>query len=111
MEPVAGIPHGGFYEGGRAQEANSLEGSSLPPPRRSGDFAHYAKSVLGFGFASSSGQSGFWMARNPSYRRSATFCVHEERRAGPNKALLRLQELLLGTAQALALGSVRETVD
>lgn len=33
--------------------------------------------VHGSGFASSSGQSGFWTARNPSYRRSATFCVHE----------------------------------
>jgi hypothetical protein len=30
---------------------------------------------------------------------------------GPNKALLRLQQLSLGVAQALALGSVRNTVD
>ena len=31
MEPVAGIPHGGFYEGGRAQEANSLKARPYPP--------------------------------------------------------------------------------
>ena len=40
-----------------------------PPP--SMDLVH------GFGFVSSSGQSNFWTARNPSYRGSATFCVHE----------------------------------
>jgi hypothetical protein len=33
--------------------------------------------IHGSGFASSSGQSNLWTARNPSYRRSATFCVHE----------------------------------
>ena len=31
MEPVAGIPHGGFYEGGRAQEANSFKARPYPP--------------------------------------------------------------------------------
>ena len=30
--PVAGIPHGGFYEGGRAQEANSFKARPYPPP-------------------------------------------------------------------------------
>ena len=33
--------------------------------------------IICFGFTSSSGQSGFWTARKFSYRRSATFCVHE----------------------------------
>jgi len=33
------------------------------------------------------------------------------RSLGPNQAFLRLQELPLGTAEALALGSVRSTVD
>jgi hypothetical protein len=28
---VAGIPHGGFYEGGRAQEANSFKARPYPP--------------------------------------------------------------------------------
>jgi hypothetical protein len=32
VEPVAGIPHGGFYEGGRAQEANSFKARPYPPP-------------------------------------------------------------------------------
>jgi hypothetical protein len=31
VEPVAGIPHGGFYEGGRAQEANSFKARPYPP--------------------------------------------------------------------------------
>ena len=34
-----------------------------------------------------------------------------QRALGPNKALLRLQQLLLGMAQALALGTVRNMVD
>ena len=31
MEPVAGIPRGGFYEGGRAQDANSFKARPYPP--------------------------------------------------------------------------------
>ena len=31
MEPVAGNPHGGFCEGGRAQEAHSLKPRPYPP--------------------------------------------------------------------------------
>ena len=31
VEPVAGNPHGGFCEGGRAQEVNSFKARPYPP--------------------------------------------------------------------------------
>jgi hypothetical protein len=32
VEPVAGIPHGGFYEGGQVQVAISFKACPYPPP-------------------------------------------------------------------------------
>lgn len=46
MEPVAGIPHGGFYEGGRAQEANRLKARPYPP-RHHAFFAPVVRHFLG----------------------------------------------------------------
>src|SRR5260370_40458686 len=55
VEPVAGIPHGGFYEGGRAQEANSCKARPYPPlvhqsrllPRGSGGGNFHVEAVVG----------------------------------------------------------------
>jgi hypothetical protein len=55
---------------------NGFNRKTCPHPPQSGPRPSMSL-VHGSGFASSSGQSGFWTARNPSYRRSATFCVHE----------------------------------
>jgi hypothetical protein len=41
VEPVAGIPHGGFYEGGRTQEAPSPKARPYPPHiKKTSEFTH-----------------------------------------------------------------------
>ena len=47
MEPVAGNPHGGFYEGGRAQEAHSFKARPYPPPGKIENGQNLSKGSMG----------------------------------------------------------------